>query len=154
MRLIEDKKNINIPTVMFFSITTRSVLIVQQKMTTLFQCLIESVTKHETCPYPSCNEVIVQGSERVVLFKEIFSQMFPVYEASYTKNDHCSNDGEEHVVVTCLTGESLRIPLSKSMTVDHLKDKIQNRLTHQKNKQKLLYNGKDMEVNTLIRKNI
>jgi hypothetical protein len=39
---------------------------------------------------------------------------------------------------------------SLSMTVDQLKTQIQQKLNHQKGKQKLLYEGKEMSVSIFI----
>ncbi|CAC5402553.1 unnamed protein product [Mytilus coruscus] len=71
--------------------------------------------------------------------------MFTVYEASYKQKDHRSSGEDEHVIITGLTGESIRVPLSQSMTIKQLKDIIQQRLGHEKNKQKLVYEGKDLQ---------
>jgi hypothetical protein len=49
-----------------------------------------------------------------------------------------------------VTGESTSMVYSLSMTVDQLKTQIQQKLKHQKGKQKLLYEGKEMSVSILI----
>ena len=58
--------------------------------------------------------------------------------------------GNQYVNVTGLTGESTSMVYSLSMTVDQLKTQIQQKLKHQKGKQKLLYEGKEMSVSILI----
>lgn len=109
--------------------------------------MVDNVNKNGTCPYPKCDEVIDKNSERVALFEKIISQMFTVYEATYKKSDRSAIDDVEHVIVKGLTGESLRIPFSRSMTVKQLKDALHTQWIHPKNKMKLLHDGKDMQVN-------
>ena len=58
--------------------------------------------------------------------------------------------GNHYVNVTGLTGESTPMVYSLSMTVDQLKTQIQQKLKHQKGKQKLLYEGKEMSVSIFI----
>ena len=52
--------------------------------------------------------------------------------------------------ITGLTGESINVPYSPHTTVDQLKNQIQIKLKHDKGKQKLLYEGKEMNVSSLL----
>lgn len=112
--------------------------------------MVDNVTKNGKCPYPECNVVIDKESGRVALFEKILSQMFTVYKASYKQKDHRSSGEDEHVIITGLTGESIRVPLSQSMTVKQLKDEIEQCLGYEKNKQKLVFEGKDLQVQFLF----
>ncbi|XP_063446841.1 uncharacterized protein LOC134726371 [Mytilus trossulus] len=109
------------------------------------RCLVDNATKNGKCPYPKCAVDIETESDSVALFEKILSQMFTVYEASYQQKDHSASGEDEHVIITDLTGESIRIPLSQSMTINQLKDIIKERLGHEQNKQKLVFEGKDMQ---------
>lgn len=109
--------------------------------------MVDNVNKNGTCPYPKCDEVIDKKSKHVALFEKILSQMFTVYEATYKKIDLTASDDVEHVIVKGLTGESLRIPFCRSMTINQLKNAVHKQWKHKENKMKLLYDGKDMQVN-------
>lgn len=79
------------------------------------------------------------------LFKAILSKQFKEYESAYTPLVDIGGDNQ-YVNVTGLTGESVSIQFTPHMTVDHLKSLIQQKLKHERGKQKLLYQGKEMNV--------
>lgn len=138
---------LTIPSFIVININLKNIVFPALNVDTFFQCLVENVTKNGTCPYPKCDEVIDKKSKRVALFEKILSQMFTVYEATYNKIDLTASDDVEHVIVKGLTGESLRIPFYRSMTINQLKNALHKEWKHKENKMKLLYDGKDMQVN-------
>lgn len=89
--------------------------------------------------------MIPKQSQTMNLFKAYLLKQFKEYESAYTPSIDFGA-GSQFVNITGLTGESASIPFTPQMTVDQLKTQIQLKLKHDKGKQKLLYNGKEMTV--------
>lgn len=109
------------------------------------RCLVDHVDKTGKCPHPDCSLVIAKQSPTMQLFKAILSKQFKEYESAYTPLVDIGG-GNQYVNVTGLTGESVSIQFTPQMTVDQLKSLIQQKLKHERGKQKLLYEGKEMNV--------
>ncbi|CAG2207783.1 unnamed protein product [Mytilus edulis] len=99
--------------------------------------------KNGKCPHPNCDLVIKKQSQTMNLFKAYLLKQFKEYESAYTPSIDFGA-GSQFVNITGLTGESASIPFTPQMTVDQLQTQIQLKLKHDKGKQKLLYNGKEM----------
>lgn len=109
------------------------------------RCVVTYVDKNGRCPHPNCGVMISKQSQTMNLFKAYLLKQFKEYESAYTPSIDFG-EGSQFVNITGLTGESASIPFTMQMTVDQLKTKIQQKLKHDKGKQKLLYQGKEMTV--------
>lgn len=107
------------------------------------RCVVTFVDKNGKCPHPNCDLMISKQSQTMNLFKAYLLKQFKEYESAYTPSIDFGA-GSQFVNITGLTGESASIPFTPQMTVDQLKTQIQLKLKHDKGKQKLLYNGKEM----------
>lgn len=114
------------------------------------QCLVDHVDKTGKCPHPDCSLTIAKQSPTIQLFKAILSKQFKEYESAYTPLVDIGGSNQ-YVNVTGLTGESASIQFTPNMTVDQLKSLIQQKLKHERGKQKLLYEGKEMNVSLFDR---
>ncbi|XP_052068627.1 uncharacterized protein LOC127707905 [Mytilus californianus] len=112
---------------------------------TCLRCIVKYIDEQEQCPHPECGLVIGNQSETMLLFKAILSKQFKEYESAYTPLVDMGGSNQ-YINITGLTGESTTVLFSPSMTVDQLKSQIQIKLKHEKIRQKLLYEGKEMNV--------
>lgn len=108
------------------------------------RCAVNHAEKYQKCPFPGCNQLVPNTSAQLQLYKAILSSQFKEYESAYTPPVAFGNG--MFVNITGLTGESLTIPFSPYTTVDQLKTQIHAKFKHEKGKQKLLYEGKEMNI--------
>lgn len=112
---------------------------------TCLRCLVNEAEKNEQCAYPGCNLKIEKKSEKILLFKEMLAQMFVSYETMYTPVVDISG-GQPYVNVTGLTGEYIRIPYKPNTSVCEIKMQIFHKMKIELDKQKLLYDNKEIHM--------
>ncbi|KAK3091885.1 hypothetical protein FSP39_023439 [Pinctada imbricata] len=107
------------------------------------RCVVSHVEKNKSCPHPNCEQRVDPGCETVQWFKAILNEMFKEYKATVTPL-YSLGSGNDVIHVTVLNGESATIPYSSNMTVANLKDHIHIKLKVSTDKQKLLFEGKEL----------
>ncbi|XP_071128558.1 uncharacterized protein [Mytilus edulis] len=109
------------------------------------RCIVKHVDEKESCPHPGCDLVIGEQSKTMLLFKAILSKQFKEYESAYTPLVEIGGSNQ-YINITGLTGESTTVLFFPSMTIDQLKSEIHKKMNHKEDRQKLLYDGKEMSV--------
>lgn len=112
------------------------------------RCTISHVKNTSSCPYPGCSQKVDVDSENVHWFEAILDQMFTEYRPDDIDDftpTVCS-DSSATVNITVLNGESMQIVYNPAMTINEVKRQIQIKLSHDINKQKLLYKDKELQI--------
>ena len=110
-----------------------------------FQCVVDFCQTKGECPHPGCSISISPNSPTIQWFKEILKERFREYEADYTPLAP-KQSGKEVLNITVLNGDATHIPYHASMTMSDVKSQIEKNLGIPPNKQKLLYQDKEVEV--------
>ncbi|VDI77527.1 Hypothetical predicted protein [Mytilus galloprovincialis] len=110
---------------------------------TCLRCIVKNIDEKESCPHPSCGLSVGKHSKTTLLFKAILAKQFKEYESAYTPLVDIGGNNQ-YINITGLTGDSTTVLFYPSMTIDQLKGQIQQKLNHEKGRQKLLYEGKEM----------
>ncbi|KAJ8318511.1 LOW QUALITY PROTEIN: hypothetical protein KUTeg_003602 [Tegillarca granosa] len=102
------------------------------------RCTISHVKNTSSCPYPGCSQKVDVDSENVHWFEAILDLMtFMILHLL---------DSSATVNITVLNGESMQIVYNPAMTINEVKRQIQIKLSHDINKQKLLYKDKELQI--------
>ncbi|XP_046352754.2 uncharacterized protein LOC124132729 [Haliotis rufescens] len=110
------------------------------------RCVVAYVHQHEACPHPDCGETIATDSQMMEILQHTLKEMFRVYDSSYTPHVVSQGASEGVIQVTVLNGESMTLPFKPNMTILQMKEEIKNKLGHEVQKQKLLYNVTELKV--------
>jgi len=116
------------------------------------QCTVRHVKENACCPYKGCPTTANLTGRKMKLFQAILDKLFKEYSVNVdinTSPTKCDAD-KSTLTISLLTGESIEVPYSSSMEVLELKRNIMERLNHDINKQRLLYNDKELKVSVVL----
>ncbi|XP_062603649.1 uncharacterized protein LOC134265458 [Saccostrea cucullata] len=112
---------------------------------TCLRCVVDFCKKKHQCPHPGCSIPVSPNSPTIQWFNAILEEMFREYEATYTPPAP-KTSGKEILNVTVLNGDAAQIPYSPSMTLSEVQIHINSKLKIPANKQKLLYEDKEVQI--------
>lgn len=118
-------------------------------MSIFFQCVVAFCREELKCPHPGCSSSVPPNSETIQLFEAILSEMFHEYEAVYTPT--APYEPEKEVLnITVLNGDATQIPYDPKITMPDVRTQIQKKLKIPPTKQKILFEDKEVEVNSFL----
>lgn len=112
-----------------------------------FQCVVAFCRKELKCPHPGCSSSVSPNSQTIQWFEAILNEMFREYEAVYTPLV-LKGPGKEILNITVLNGDATQIPYDPTMTMSDVRTQIQKELKIQPTKQKILFEDKEVQVNS------
>lgn len=112
------------------------------------RCTIKKVSETQQCPHPGCGKRAEMNDQKLLWFQAILREMFKEYTTEIEDDSATTifNPLITHgtLTVSLLTGESITVPFSPYMKIIELKKRIFQELGHEVDKQKLLYNEKEL----------
>lgn len=108
-------------------------------------CVINSCQKEKKCPHPGCSVSVTPDCSTIQWFKAILNEMFREYEAVYTPPAP-KGSGKEILNITVLNGDATQIPYYSFMTLVDLQKHIYSKLKIPPNKQKILFEDKEVQM--------
>ncbi|XP_052688510.1 uncharacterized protein LOC128167052 [Crassostrea angulata] len=109
------------------------------------RCVINSCQKEKKCPHPGCSVSVTPDCSTIQWFKAILNEMFREYEAVYTPPAP-KGSGKEILNITVLNGDATQIPYYSFMTLVDLQKHIYSKLKIPPNKQKILFEDKEVQM--------
>ncbi|XP_067672832.1 uncharacterized protein [Haliotis asinina] len=110
------------------------------------RCVIREVKEEKRCPYAECGTPVTSENRNIAIMQRTLDEMFREYTTEFTPLVIPEGGSQGVVRVAVLNGDSMTVNYRPSMTVLELKQAIQNKLKHDVQKQKLLYNDKEIKV--------
>lgn len=111
----------------------------------ILQCVVNFCHTKKKCSHPGCSNVVAPNSPTIQWFEAILDEMFREYEAIYTPPAE-KGSGNEILNITVLNGDATQIPYSPFMSMLDVQNRISDKLNIPRNKQKILFNDKEVQV--------
>jgi hypothetical protein len=104
-----------------------------------------SVRNHQKCS--QCEVHVTQDNEQYKQYVQTLEFLFPtVAHKDVSGQSPGSIANDSHVVITTLSGESVKLAYNPNQTILSLKDIVEQQLKTPSNKQSLLYNEVELKV--------
>lgn len=112
---------------------------------TCLRCVVDFCQREKKCPHPGCSVSVSSNCSTIQWFKAILDEMFREYDAVYTAPAPMSS-GKKILNITVLNGDAIQIPYHSLMSMSELQMLINMQLSIPPNKQKILYEDKEVQI--------
>lgn len=112
---------------------------------TCIRCVVDFCQREKKCPHPDCSVSVTPDCSTIQWFKAILDEMFREYEAVYTPQAP-KGSGKEILNITVLNGDATQIPYNSFMSMVDVQMYIKSKLDIPPNKQKILFEDKEVQI--------